>query len=163
MGMTHSTSGKRGYNIHYKPTTYQFSRELILKVLAREDTLRLSDPSYQLLYTSCGDDTDKISFVTKQLQVQALLDSGVDKNEVDEALVALRNMRHDYRYDEEVLQAAIYHRADHCYGGSLMNGSPVSDVTLYDLEGNEMSLLKYYEKVDGTMTKPLVIVSGSVT
>jgi len=163
MGMTHMTSGKQGYRLHYQPTAYYFTREKILKVINIEDKLRLSTPYYQDQYTSCGDDTTQIAKVTEQIQIQALKDSGIWELDIPQALIALRNMRHDWRYDNDVLNSAIYHRADHCTGGKVFNGMEIEDVSLVQLDGNVTTLLNYYRQVDPNMSKPLVIVSGSVT
>lgn len=42
MGMTHSTSGKRGFEFHYTPTDFWIPRDVMIKILKLEDQLRFS-------------------------------------------------------------------------------------------------------------------------
>jgi len=164
--MTHFTSGKRGHLLYREPTSYQFDRETLMKILRREDDLRLRDPEMQKLYTECGDDTDKIAEITNYIQEVVLLENGVQQRDMPEALRALRNMRIDYENDFEVLNLAIYHRVDKCFEGDLTMGCTLDqtyDSKLIGLDGKETSLFSYYKEVDPELTKPFVIFSGSIT
>ena len=42
MGMLHSTSGKSFYDLYYQPTDFTIEKDLLKKVLIREDELRAS-------------------------------------------------------------------------------------------------------------------------
>jgi len=166
MGMTHSTSGKMGYNYHYRESDYKFNRETLIKVLKYEDNLRLHDPDIQKKYTECGDDSEKFSDVTHDLQKKALLDCGIGPENLSEALLALRNMRIDYENDDEILELAVYHRVDKCFDSNLCNGyilDSCCDSVLMGLDGKPTTLFSYYKQVDPNRTKPFVIFSGSVT
>jgi hypothetical protein len=43
MGMTHSSSGKRGFGAYVQPTSFQFPKETLKNILIREDELRASE------------------------------------------------------------------------------------------------------------------------
>lgn len=116
-----------------------------MKVLRREDELRFSEETQERYSNrakvSGNEFMEQIKRVTEELQLQALRDCGVRSEDLEEALKAVRNFRHDYRDDEEVLQLSVYGRHDICKRGSLRPGQQVPDVPVYSLEGREMRLV----------------------
>ena len=77
MGMMHSTSGKLGYNLHSTPTDYVFERELLVRVLKREDELRFSEDTQRLYSEEHPNYLRHIKEVTRGVQERALRVSSV--------------------------------------------------------------------------------------
>ena len=83
MGMYHSTSGKARFDAHAVATPYFFPREILRRILAREDELRAST-SIQAQYTAAlleHDEEDsesmqrvlrKLAAITNELQLKVL-------------------------------------------------------------------------------------------
>jgi len=162
--MTHSTSSKQGFELYHRPTGYKFERDMLLQVLKKESDLRLCEET-QEAYTHKGTELDcnaymaHIRDVTEMLQVRALLECGVQEDDLKDALVALRNHRLDYKDDEEILQASIYGRYDLCFDRKhVAQWSPVPDCQVVGLNGEEIGLLSLL-----TPGRPALIIAASLS
>eukprot|EP01122_Echinamoeba_exundans_P008569 TRINITY_DN2864_c0_g1_i1.p1 TRINITY_DN2864_c0_g1~~TRINITY_DN2864_c0_g1_i1.p1 ORF type:complete len:158 (+),score=27.35 TRINITY_DN2864_c0_g1_i1:51-524(+) len=157
MGMTVSSSGKRGYKLYFGPTTTHIPRDDMMKILRTEDHYRFCQ-EYQDKYTACGDDLDKIAEVTKELQLRALRDYGYTQ---DDAIVALNNMRFNYENDDEVRNLAVYHRTDICFNWKgLRPRKTAPNAKIYDLKGNQTTV---YDMFINSGKESMVLVAGSIT
>ena len=159
--MTHSTSGKRGFNLFYKYTNYMIPRDVMMQILTKEDAYRFSE-EYQQRYTDCGDDIDAIEAITFDIQSRALADCGITS---PEGLTVLHNMRHDYADDTEMLNLAVYARHDHCF----KSPTAPANVLIHDLTGAPVQLFDFFRQLDTRANldnqthTPVVLVAGSLT
>ena len=113
--MFHSTSGKWGSRYYASDCVTPFPRELLKKVLLRENELRFSQEvqaQYSVRMDNGNDYLYHIRDVTIQLQKQALIDIGVPENEIDFALKSLQSHRSHYSMDPEILSLSVYGRYD---------------------------------------------------
>jgi len=159
MGMTHSTSGKRGFDIYSQPTSCRIDKETLIKILKREDVLRFSD-EIQQQYTMAGEDIKQIEAVTIDLQKKALAEFGFTD---PEALVALHNVRFYYQTDPEINQITVYMRKDRCISGNLYNGCSAPNTKLLSLKGEPTTLFEYKNSIDPLSERSLVICAGSIS
>jgi len=159
MEMLHVTSGKVNYDLFsswdYYSTESPISRDLLVKMLMREDQLRKA-PETQAKYSE-SDDWDHLRSVTLAIQRQVLSEFGM---EGDDALVGFHSMRAKYEKDKVIKDLAVYIKYDKSNKGNLSKGSKVpngSEITLFDLQGCKTTLASFIG------TKPLVILAGSYT
>lgn len=164
MGMTHSTSGKRGFELYgaRSPQRPNVDRETMKMWLAVEEHLRF-DSEWQNAYTAAGDDIDDLAEVTRQLQLEALRNCNRPEDTLEADLETLHRARHDFAGDEELLQTAVYHRTDHAFGtpgeiAPFMN----TDIELTRLDGTTFNLRDYYFD-PSRQGRALVLVGGSLT
>jgi hypothetical protein len=159
MGMTHSTSGKRGFDLYKNSTSCIIDRETLIKILKREDILRFSD-EVQQQYTMAGENLKQIESVTADLQKKALAEFGFTD---PEALIALHNVRFYYQNDPEINQLTVYMRKDRCIAGKLYNGCNAPNTTLFSLNGKKTTLFDYKNSIDPLSERSLVICAGSIS
>lgn len=163
MGMFHPTSGKLGYDYYWYPTQYQISKEKLIDILKREDELRASE-QYQNKYS----EQDRLFWfmnVTDEIQTQALRENGVAEENMNDALVVLRNARWEYRNDPEVNRLTIYMREDNSRAGNLKEGDPIPNVPLMTRKFKPTTLESYCMKKQTVLGKirPIVVCAGSVS
>lgn len=114
MGMFHSTSGKWGYNLHQKKTSYELSKEVAIQLLKEEQRLRRLS-STQQSYTEADTNFRMLENITYDLQEKALQNVlGIDHSDPmwHEALIAFRNLRAIYQNDPDVNQLTDYFKYD---------------------------------------------------
>jgi len=157
--MTHSTSGKRGFDLYKNSTSCIIDRETLIKILKREDILRFSD-EVQQQYTMAGENLKQIESVTADLQKKALAEFGFTD---PEALIALHNVRFYYQNDPEINQLTVYMRKDRCIAGKLYNGCNAPNTTLFSLNGEKTTLFDYKNSIDPLSERSLVICAGSIS
>jgi len=162
MGMTHSSSGKRGFSFHKRPTSYTFERSKLKSVLETEEIYRLYSDEFQNKYSE-SDRCDHFADVTTEIQIRALKENGIEEKDINEALVALRNVRFDYSNDPEISNYSVYMRLDHCFEGSLKVGSYATDVELCTLEGKSILFSEWKKLNQSETNRPLVVFGGSAT
>jgi len=161
--MCQMSSGKWGYRLYHQPTTYKFpSRKLLSAVLKRENVLRFSEavqkqysawlPFYKYL--------PYIERVTTTLQRKALSDCGVVAKDLDQALIALRNVRFDYKDDEKLLSLSVYGRYDTSREGLAIGTSIPTNIPLRTLKGKRTTLSKF---ACNTHKRPLVLIGMSLS
>jgi len=157
--MTHSTSGKRGFDLYKNSTSCIIDRVTLIKILKREDILRFSD-EVQQQYTMAGENLKQIESVTADLQKKALAEFGFTD---PEALIALHNVRFYYQNDPEINQLTVYMRKDRCIAGKLYNGCNAPNTTLFSLNGEKTTLFDYKNSIDPLSERSLVICAGSIS
>jgi len=136
MGMYHSTSGKYGFQPHWKPTFLTISKGQLRKIMIREEELRMSEVIQQQ-YTD-SDDLTHLRDVTIALQRQALIENGIDISEIDEALSVLHNARFMYKNDPDMNNITVYQRMDRSREGDVTMGLPIfDDIAVYNLESKK--------------------------
>lgn len=141
---------------------FVFHRELLIAVLKREEELRFSK-EFQEEY-SLEDTCQHIEQVTNKIQGRALLENGISYQDLQSALIALRNVRYDYKNDPDLCNLSIYVRADHAKQGDLREGDKVYDIkSLVSLDNEVLSLSEWREKNQKDSSRPLVLFSGSAS
>jgi len=163
MGMTHSSSGKHGYRLHHRPTTYSFTREDLIKVLRLEDNIRASEEVQQAYSKDLAGNAylEHIRDVTLTAQRRALRESRVLEKEEDleQVLIALHNHRWTFKDDKEVMGLSVYGRYDVCWNGSLALWQEACDAPLHDLEGNAKTLKSLWKGKD----IPTLVIASSLS
>jgi len=159
MGMLHSSSGKRHFELYHEPTNYKIPKGVMKAILIREDQLRAS-AEYQAKYNE-DDDLSHFREVTRELQLQALREVGIVDAELLDALVVLNNARFDYKDDPEMNQLTVYQRLDRSRQGTLKNESKLPNVPLIDEEGKSV-MFADIEAESAAQGKALAIIAGSV-
>eukprot|EP00696_Hemimastix_kukwesjijk_P019732 gnl/Hemi2/909_TR323_c0_g1_i1.p2 gnl/Hemi2/909_TR323_c0_g1~~gnl/Hemi2/909_TR323_c0_g1_i1.p2 ORF type:complete len:169 (-),score=46.24 gnl/Hemi2/909_TR323_c0_g1_i1:660-1166(-) len=137
MGMYHSTSGKRGYRVHFHPTPWQLDREQARAVLEAEDALRASK-EYQDKYSE-QDSLDWLKQVTLEIQTKALAAHGFGPCYIS----ALHNVRSQYGEDPAVKALSVYMRQDKSRKGDLCVGDALPNCNLHYLDGTATTLHDY--------------------
>jgi len=157
--MTHASSGKRGYRLYNLYSEYTFEEEKLKEVLKREDTLRYSEQVQALYSQPLEGNTylEHIKNVTENLQLQALTDCGIHMNDLQNALIALRSHRWNYRDRNDILSLSVYGRYDKCWEGNFRINDPISDCRLYELDGNEVMLSHFCND------KPTLVMASSLS
>jgi len=159
--MFHSTSGKSGYQLHWEPTFHTISKEILKKIMIREEELRMSE-EIQNKYTE-SDDLTHLRDVTLALQKQAIIESGVTIP-MSDALNILHNARFLYQHDPTMNSITIYQRMDRSREGKVQMGCKIfEDIYVYDLESNRINLQKYITDLLAKEPLPIIIFAGSVT
>lgn len=161
MGMMHSSSGKHGFCLHWRPTPYQFKRDDLIRVLKLEDRIRAS-PAVQKAYSAplTGNAyLHHIRDVTLEAQRQAILEAGVLKEdeELEDALIALHNHRVEHVDDEEIRMLSVYGRVDQCWAGRMQRDKDACNATLHRLDGSALELRDLWS---GSSLPTLVIASS---
>jgi hypothetical protein len=135
-------------------------RDLMIKMLKRENELRLSN-EVQSVYSELEDryDMDWMEY-TIQVQEKVVKEFGFDKSPESTQLAVntLRRAQYLYPDDPEVLSIPLYVKYNRAKRGYLQVGDHAPDVMLAELNGNHKPLSSFFDE-----TKPLVLVSGSYT
>jgi len=100
--------------------------------------------------------------VTLEIQTRALLESGLDKENIKMALEMLWSTRGQYNDDPDVNQLTIYQRKDRSRAGALAPGGDMPNVPLQTLAGSETDLKTYCKSLKNPEL-PLFLISGSVS
>lgn len=132
-------------------------RALLLKMLIRENALRLST-KVQSRYAQRADDFDWKTKVTGQVQRQVCHEFGFT-HDLDEGIDLLQSPLSLFPDDEEVRNAAHWLKYNIIAMCPIAVGTPVPDVPLTHLAGSPTSL---HNLLDNTEL-PTVIVAGSHT
>jgi len=154
--MFHSTSGKIGFLPYEQYSDFYIDKELLKKILIREDELRYSE-EYQNDLT-INDDLTWIRNVTEKIQILALEENGITD---PRGLVVLRNARFKYKTDPSMNKLTVYMRQDRSTRGNLLNGCSAPNARLCTLDGKNISLFEYITSLSGNL--PLILLAGSVT
>jgi len=143
--------------------------EELKKIICLERELRLSD-KYQEMYSQ-SDENSVLFEVTDQLQKEAARNSGVEEEDLEEALSELRSCRFNLGADSEFMnfmnEMAIYVRFDRSRRCPLELGQLIPDVPLFPLsissccQAEEGVMLKSH--LQPNSGRPLVIMAGSGT
>jgi len=155
MGMYHSTSGKRGFEPYQMPTDFHIDKEVLRRVLIREDELRSSE-EYQQEWTQ-NDDLTWIRDVTMRIQERALAEHGITD---PRGFTVLRNARFKYKDDPTMNCLTVYMRQDRSKKGDLRSGDEIPNSPLCTLEGISITLHEYIKQLPNL---PLIILAGSIT
>jgi len=162
MGMYHSTSGKLGFEPYFQVSSFDIEKEVLKRVLIKEDELRFSE-KYQELYSQ--DDLHSLRNVTRMIQQEALASEGITN---PEGMVVLNNARFVYQHDPEMNRLTVYMREDRSRKGDLKKGFKIVDANLRALNGTSVTLLDYLSSIrankeEKERERPIVILAGSVT
>ncbi len=131
-------------------------REVILRMLRREQELRYSDQMqamYDNLSQSLNSDQETVE---KAIQKQVREEFGFSNSSA--SIRNYQSIGYHYRDDEEVRQSVSYLRLNIIRDCPIREGELAPDVTIFDLEGQSHQLSKYLSQ-----SKPLVILAGSLT
>jgi len=162
MGMYHSTSGKYGFQPHWKPSFLTIPKWQLKKIMMREEELRMSE-EIQQKYTD-SDNLEHLRNVTINLQRRALLENGIIEDQMEEALNVLHNARFMYQHDPDMNNITIYQRKDRSREGNVEMGLPIKeDITVYDLESKQVNLHQYVKDLVANDPLPVIIFAGSVS
>jgi len=167
MGMMHFTSGKNGYE-YWRPHGVEDSSEKrvripkakLIEVLELEDKYR-SSPEYQAKYS----EKDELSWyrdVTLEIQKRALLETGLNEDEISIGLSELWEARGRWQWDPEVNQLTVYQRKDRSRRGELYESSDVPEVSLATMSHELTSLHAYCASVTNPHL-PMFLIGGSVS
>jgi len=160
MGMYHSSSGKEGFGAYVGSPVSYFTKEIIRKILIREDELRASD-FWQSEYSK-EDRLQWFEEVTHRIQIEALEDNGVAAEELlTRGIDALRRARFRYKDDPNMNQLTVYMRNDRSREGSLLQGDDAPNVPLHTIEGTPIMLHEYIKNLNSN--KPLFVMAGSIS
>lgn len=171
MGMTHSSSGKCGYGLHYRYTSFEFDVPTLQKVLEKENELRFSE-EIQAEYSKNLRGNEYLSHirdVTESVQLRALRESGIKECSLSQALIALQNYRHDFSSHPDLINLSVYGRYDICWKGEQMTGCKLGNFKLHRLDGSEVNLhsllscLSPNEPKLNTPLKPALIIASSLS
>jgi len=150
--MHHSTSGKNGFNF-YTPDNdidesnldLSISTEILIKILNRENELRLSK-EIQDKYSK-EDSLDNFERVTNELQIQALNEFNYDQK----FLKTLRKSREKYCYNPLFKNITVYFQYDRSKSGWKEIGDDAHDVELVTLEGEKKIItILFHRKTFGS-------------
>jgi len=130
------------------------NRETVIAMLSAEQALRYSE-AVQDQYDH-GQPSDDPEGIEKAIQRQVLAQFGFTST--PQSLGRYQSLGYHYRDDPEVLASVNYLRLNIIIDCPLKVGEPMVEARLYDLAGQEVSLL-------GLMNpgRPMVILSGSLT
>jgi len=133
-------------------------RALLLRMLVREDGLRLSDET-QRLYAACADNSAGKERVTTAVQRRVVREFGL---EVDEGLDLLRSATALFPDDEEVVRSAHWLRHNICMPCPLRVGDAVPDAPLFAAADGARTSVHELAAAGGG-ARPTVLAVGSHT
>jgi len=164
MGMLHFTSGKSGYMYYgtsMPAVRIRIPREKLMEILKLEDTYRASR-EYQDMYSK-KDDLAWFKEVTIEIQKRALLETGLEIENLQQGLDALWRARGDFHSDPAINQLTVYQRKDRSRAGSMFDGCLVPNVPLQTFDGTFTDLKTYCNSNFKNPDLPLFLISGSVS
>jgi len=130
----------------------RLDRDLLLRMLRREEELRFSDET-QRLYDLYPDEVPPFS-IEENIQRQVLQEFGFEPNDLWLRLYQHTNGR--FPHDSEIRSAAVYMRCDRSRSADVTIGASVSHATLRRLDGSICQLSDFIQQ-----DRPLVIIAGS--
>jgi len=161
----------------YKPvliecpkTCQEITREKLLKMLKRENEIRLSSEMLEILEMEARAFEDEeldesscnqvhIPWSIVKCQEKAVEEFGYKSNaEMNYALQMLRSARALFPSDIEIKNAAFYLKYNRAHRGELRVGDTYKDVPLMTCREEETKLSKVIDH-----NKPVVMISGSIT
>lgn len=131
-------------------------RALLLRMLAREDALRLADAT-QRKYAACGDEGAGKLLVTAAVQRRVVREFGLD---AAEGLELLRSATALFPDDRGVVRAAHWLRHNICAPCPLRVGELVPDAPLFAADGGARTSARALAARDA---RPTVLAVGSHT
>jgi len=160
MGMLHSSSGKSHFDLYHEPTNYRIAKDVLKRILIREDELRASE-EYQTKYNQ-QDSLQWFKDVTQEIQFRAMRECGIIELELYSALIVLNNARFEFKDDPEMNQLTVYMRLDRSRRGDLKKDDKMPNVPLIAGDGATV-MLADLEAKSAANGKALAVIAGSVS
>lgn len=132
-------------------------RELLIRMLVRENELRLSDET-QAAYAKHAEDFAQKEKITIRVQRRVCTEFGFT-HDMEEGLDLLRSATALFPDDEEVKNSAHWLKYNIVAPCPLVLQQTIPDITLYTLDKKSMSL----HQVVARSMMPTVILAGSYT
>jgi hypothetical protein len=154
--MFHPVNGRRGFDLVPPPpnSDQKPPLETMIKMLHREEELRLSDP----IQKRFADPSVDTIHVAADVQLQVVREFGFNDDMVD----MIRAAPALYPTCPEVRRIPHYQKFNRAREGHLISGSPVPNCPISLLNGTTTTLFDYFNHHFDT-TKPILIAAGSYT
>lgn len=131
------------------------SRDVVLAMTTAENDMRISD-EIQETYDRMHGATRGSEAVELYMQKEVLSRFGFDPS--NEGIVEYQRILQVYGADKEIMDSVVYLRYSHLYRPITETGHLATDVKLYNLDHQQVSLFDLTNN-----GKPTVIMAGSIT
>eukprot|EP01088_Endostelium_zonatum_P021560 TRINITY_DN85_c0_g2_i1.p1 TRINITY_DN85_c0_g2~~TRINITY_DN85_c0_g2_i1.p1 ORF type:complete len:211 (-),score=51.30 TRINITY_DN85_c0_g2_i1:674-1306(-) len=160
--MLFPTSGRIGFNfITYDGTAPP--KDVMVKMLRRENEIRLTDNVQEQLDKTIVDDSDSYTAIIEGIQKTVLKQFGFEDNENN--LTMYRAALSLYPNDDEIKNEAYYYKYNRSRQGTLKQGDSIDlqTLSLYNLSTNQTENVFDILQVDSNTNLPLVLIAGSIS
>jgi len=145
---------------------------LLMAMMKRESSLRLS-PFAQQEMDRFRHSESQVTVVTEGLQVQTAREFGFNGTKAEQMGVTLLQSASNMYPNHPQIKDTFYVKFNRCEPGNLIVGQECPDVPLYTPQGEQTTLLRYYQQLavsqcgyeqkSGMPAPLLVVVAGSST
>eukprot|EP01088_Endostelium_zonatum_P021561 TRINITY_DN85_c0_g2_i2.p1 TRINITY_DN85_c0_g2~~TRINITY_DN85_c0_g2_i2.p1 ORF type:complete len:220 (-),score=63.57 TRINITY_DN85_c0_g2_i2:674-1333(-) len=160
--MLFPTSGRVGFaNVEYNGAAPP--KDVMVKMLRRENEIRLTDDVQEQLDKSIVDDSDSYTAIIEGIQKTVLKQFGFEDNENN--LTMYRAALSLYPNDDEIKNEAYYYKYNRSRQGTLKQGDSIDlqTLSLYNLSTNQTENVFDILQVDSNTNLPLVLIAGSIS